>query len=65
MAVADALLSMAIGVGTSAVCFYALSLLGEAARTLIAQRARVERALLDVLRAPPERPSPPPADAAA
>lgn len=56
MAVADALLSMAIGVGTSAVCFYALSLLGQAARSLMAQRARVERALLDALRTP-ERPS--------
>jgi hypothetical protein len=52
MALSDALLSMAIGVGTSAVCFYALSLLGEAARALMAQRARVERALLDALRSP-------------
>jgi hypothetical protein len=46
LAVSDALFSMALGVGTSAVCFYALSLLGEAARSLIAQRSRVERALL-------------------
>jgi hypothetical protein len=45
LAVADALFSMAIGVGTSAVCFYALSLLREAARSLIAQRARIENLL--------------------
>lgn len=49
MAVADALGSMAIGVGTSAVCFYALSLLREAARSLLAQRTRVERLLEDHL----------------
>jgi hypothetical protein len=45
LAVADALLSMAIGVGSSAVCFYALSVLGRAAQGLITQRARVENAL--------------------
>jgi hypothetical protein len=57
LAVADALFSMAIGVGTSAVCFYALSLLGAAARSLIAQRARVERALLPRLHAGPSEPA--------
>jgi hypothetical protein len=46
LAVSEALFSMALGVGTSAVCFYALSLLQEAARSLIAQRGRVENALL-------------------
>lgn len=53
LALADALFSMAIGVGTSAVCFYALSLLREAARSLLAQRSRVENALMPLLRAGP------------
>ena len=56
MAVGDALYSMAIGVGTSAVCFYALSLLREAARFLIAQRTRVENLLQDGLPSAPDGP---------
>jgi hypothetical protein len=64
LAVSDALFSMAIGVGTSAVCFYALSLLGDAARGLVAQRARVESALLPRLRAAPNEPAGGPASSA-
>lgn len=41
VALGQALSAMALGVGTSAVCFYALGILREAARALLAQSTKV------------------------
>jgi len=49
LAMSQALFAMAIGVATSAVCFYALSLLRPAAQALIAQSARAAHLVQDAL----------------
>jgi hypothetical protein len=49
LAMSQALFAMAIGVATSAVCFYALSLLRPAAQALVAQSARAAHLVQDAL----------------
>jgi hypothetical protein len=53
LAMSQALFAMGIGVATSAVCFYALSLLKPAAQALIAQSARAAHLAQDALASGP------------
>jgi len=48
LAMSSALFSMAVGVGTSAVCFYATSLFRRAAQQLVGQAARVAQLMKNV-----------------